>query len=227
MVRLQTQEPADGGADRAAVADHHEGAVVWQLLGVPEHHRGGAVGDLGLQLATAAADRLTALPGGVLLAVAGDDVLVREALPDARVGLPEALVLGDVQAGEHGQLGGRVRGALEVGGDDRVGLEGGQQPGGPPGLGDTGLGEGDIGGALEAALHVPRGLAVPPQDDAATAARTARGHLAGGAHRHSPSGSAASSAAWSWACSAALPRVALASSGSSSSGQSFHSRSRA
>ena len=68
--------------------------LVGQLVGVPQHHGGGAVGDLGLQLAAAAADRLTALPRGVLLAVTGDDLLVRQPLPDARVGLAQALVVG-------------------------------------------------------------------------------------------------------------------------------------
>ena len=39
----------------------------------------------------------------------------------------------------------------------------GQQPGGPVGLGDAGLVQLDVRGALEAALQVPGRLAVPPQ----------------------------------------------------------------
>src|SRR5690606_14508113 len=93
VARVETEQPADGGADRAAVADHDERAVLRELVDVPQHHGGGSVGDLGLQFAPAPADRLTALPRGVLVAVPGDDLVVRQALPDARVGLPQGLVV--------------------------------------------------------------------------------------------------------------------------------------
>ena len=125
--------------------------------------RGRAVGDLGLQLATAPAHRLAALPRGVLIAVPRDDLLVRQALPDTRVRLAQALVVRHVEAGERGQLARGVRRPLQVRGDDPVGLQGRQQPGRAAGLAHAGLGELDIRGALEAALHVPQRLAVAPR----------------------------------------------------------------
>ncbi len=216
VVRLQAQQPADRRPDRAAVADHDERAVGGQLVGVLQDDRGGPVGDLGLQLAAAPADRLAALPRGVLVAVPLDDLLVRQPLPDPRVRLTERCVVGDGEAGDRRQLGGRGRRPPEVGGDDGVGLQRGEQPGGPAGLRDTLLGQLDVRGALEAALQVPRGLAVPPEDDpAAPAAATA-------VQLGSPSVTPLSCA-----CSSALPRVLTASSGRAISGQSFHRRSSA
>jgi hypothetical protein len=76
--------------------------------------------------------------------------------------------VGGDQAGHRGQLGGGIGGTPQVGGDERVRAERGQQPGGAAGLGDTGLRQRDVGAALEAALQVPGGLAVPPEDDPAT-----------------------------------------------------------
>ena len=70
------------------------------LSALRSHHRGRAVGDLGLQLAAAAAHRLAPLPRGVLLAETRDDLLVGQPLPGARVGLPQRLVVRDWQAGE-------------------------------------------------------------------------------------------------------------------------------
>ncbi|GFE16983.1 hypothetical protein Sgleb_50300 [Streptomyces glebosus] len=144
------------------MADHDQGAVLGKLVGVVEDDGGGPVGDLGLQLAAAAAHRLTALPGGVLLAVAREDLVVRQPLPGARVGLPQGLVMRDVEPGQRGQLTRRRRRPLEVGGDDGVRPEGGEQPGGAPRLGDARLGQLDVRGALEAALQIPGGLAVAP-----------------------------------------------------------------
>ena len=66
---------------------------VGQLVRVPQHDGRGPVGDLGLQLAAAAPDRLPALPRQVLLAVPLDDLLVRQPLPVARVRLPQGLVV--------------------------------------------------------------------------------------------------------------------------------------
>lgn len=216
MVRLQTQQPTDGGADGAAVADHDERAAVGQLLGVSEYDRGGPVGDLGLQLTAAAAHGLTALPCGVLLAVQLYDLLVGEALPGARVGLAQSRVVRYFEAGDRGELGGRGRRTLQIGGDDRSRFQRGEQPGGPLGLPDPGLGERDVRGALEPVLQIPCRLAVSPEDDPAAPAASAAVQLC------SPSVLPVS-----WACSAALPRVLTASSGSAISGQSFQRRSSA
>src|SRR4051794_30660630 len=59
-IRAEAEQPPDGGADRAAMADHDERAAVRQLVGGLRHDRGGPVGHLGLQLAAAAPHRLTA-----------------------------------------------------------------------------------------------------------------------------------------------------------------------
>lgn len=217
MVGLQAEQPPDGGADGAAVADDDQGAVLGKLVGVVEDHRCGPVGDLGLQFAPTAAHRLTALPGGVLLAVAGEDLVVRQPLPGPRVGLPQRRVVGDLQARQGGQLTGRGRRPLEVGGDDGVRAQAREQPGGPPRLGEAGLRQLDVRAALEAALQIPGRLAVPPQDDAAALG------LLRAVQDSSPSSGPVVASAWA----AALPRVALASSGRSSSGQSFHRRSSA
>ncbi|NIY65364.1 hypothetical protein SMALB_3353 [Streptomyces malaysiensis] len=216
---LQAEQPADGGADRAAVADHHERAVVRQLVRALQHHRGRPVGDLGLQLTAAAPDRLPALPRRVLLAVALDDLLVDQPLPRARVGLAQPRVMRDGQPRDGGQLGGRGRRPLQVGGDDRVRLQGGQQPGRAARLRDTGVRELYVQGALETPLYVPGRLAVAPQDDAAAAAPIRAVQLS--------SPPEPPSAACACAYSAPLPRVASASAGSSSCGQSFQSRSSA
>lgn len=216
VVRLQAQQPADRRPDRAAVADHDERAAGGQFVGVLQDDRGCPVGDLGLQLAAAPADRLAALPRGVLVAVPLDDLLVRQPLPDTRVRLAERGVVGDGEAGDRRQLGGRGRRPPEVGGDDGVGLQRGEQPGGPAGLREALLGQLDVRGALEAALQVPRGLAVPPEDDSAAPAAATAVQLG------SPS-----VPPLSCACSSALPRVLTASSGRAISGQSFHRRSSA
>ncbi len=216
--RVEAEQPADGRTDRAAVADHDQHAAVGQFVRGGQHHGSGPVGDLGLQFAAAPADRLTALPGGVLLAELAEDLLVGQPLPAPGVRLLEALVVRDGQAGERGQLGGGRGGPAQVRGDDGVGRQRGQQPGGAAGLGDTGVGQLDIGVALEALLQIPAGLAVPPQDDPAAPAARLPVQLS------SPSSSAAAVAA---ACALPLPRVATASSGRAISGQSFHSRSRA
>lgn len=207
---------ADGGADGAAVADHDQRAVLGQLVGVSENDRGGPVGDLGLQLTAAAAHGLAALPGGVLLTVLPDDLLMGEALPGTRVGLAQPRVVCDFEAGDRGELGGGGRRPLQIGGDDRVRLQRGQQPGGPLGLPDSGVGERDVRGALEPALQIPCRLAVTPEDDPAAPAASAAVQLC------SPSVLPVSRA-----CSSAFPRVLTASSGSAISGQSFQRRSSA
>ena len=61
-----------------------------QLLDAALDDRRRPVGDLGLQLAAAAAHRLAPLPRGVLLAVALDDLLVGQPLPVARRTSPAA-----------------------------------------------------------------------------------------------------------------------------------------
>lgn len=216
VVRFQAEQPPDGRADRASVADHDERAAVGQLVGVIEHDRGGPVGDLGLQLAAAAPHGLAALPRGVLLAVLPDDLLMGEALPGTCVGLTQPRVMGDLQPGDRGELGGRGRRPSQIGGDDRVRLQRGEQPGGPVGLPDSGVGQLDVRGPLEPALQVPRRLTVSPEDDPAAPAAVAAVQL------RSPSVLPVS-----WACSSALPRVLTASSGSAISGQSFQRRSSA
>lgn len=216
MVRLQAQQPTDGGTDGAAVADDDERAAVGQLVGVFEYDRGGPVGDLGLQLTTTAAHGLTALPRGVLLAVLPDDLLVGQALPSTGVGLAQSRVVRDFEAGDRGELGSRGRRPLQIGGDDRIRPQRGEQPGGPLGLPDAGLGERDVRRALEPALQIPGCLAVTPENDPAAPAASADVQLC------SPSVLPVS-----WACSLALPRVLTASSGSAISGQSFQRRSSA
>src|SRR5690606_17255509 len=135
--------------------------------------------------------------------------------------------------GEGGELRGRGAGAAQVGGEDRVGAKRRQQPGGAARLVQPRRGELDVGGALEAALEVPRGLAVPPEDDPAVAALgrcgggrngRLRRHRAPSPPPRSEAGSESAPAsspapyppaASRSACSRSLPRVALASSGRS------------
>ena len=164
--RVQAQQTAEHGADGAAVADDHQGPVLGQLLGGLQHHRDGAVGDLGGQLPATAADRLALRPGLVLLGEAGADLGVGQALPVPRVRLAQALVVLDVQPGERGQLGGRTGGPLQVRGDQQVRAQPGEQPGRPLRLQYSLAGQLDVGGALEARFEVPGRLAVPPEDDA-------------------------------------------------------------
>src|SRR5262249_9948610 len=153
------------------------------------------------------------LPGAVLVLELLPYLRAREPLPGARVRLPQPPVVRDGEPGHGGQLGGRVRGADEVRGDDRVRAHRREEPRRAPRLGDARLRHRHVGGALEAAVRVPLGLAVAPQDElAAPAAAT------GAVQLSSPSNEAASAAA---AYSAALPRVFTASSGRSSCGQSF------
>ncbi len=216
VVGLEPEQTADGRPDRAAMAHDDERARVRQLSGVLQDDRGGSVRDLGLQLATAPADRLTTLPRGVLIAVLPDDLLVREALPGARIRLPQSGVVCDVETGDRSELVCRGRRPPQVGRDDRVRPQRCEQPGGAARLPDAGLGQLDVRGALETALQIPRRLTVPPEDDLAALAAPAAVQL------WSPS-----VPPLSWACSSALPRVLIASSGRAISGQSFHSRSSA
>ncbi len=80
-------------------------------------------------------------------------------------GLAEPLVERHRQAGQVGErLGGAGRPG-EVGGDNRVRVQGGQDPRGAFGLGHADVVERDVALALEAVLEVPRRAAVAPHDD--------------------------------------------------------------
>ncbi len=150
------------------MADHHQGAVLGQLADRVEHHRHRAVRDLGRELAAAAPDGFALRPGRELLRVALADLRVGQPLPGTGIGLAQALVVLDVQAGHLGQLLGGTTGPREVGGDQQVRTQSGEQPGGPPRLQHALLGQLDVRGALEARFEVPGGLAVSPEDDART-----------------------------------------------------------
>ena len=115
------------------------------------------VGDHGGRLAVGR------VPGGVLGRVAGADLRVGQPFPAAAVPLAQVLVEDHLEPGQPGQRGGGARRAAQVGGDDHVRAQPGQQPGGPLGLGLPGRVERDVALPLEAPLGVPRRLAVPPQ----------------------------------------------------------------
>ncbi len=118
------------------------------------------------------------------------------------------------EAGERGELGGGAPSPLQVGGDQQVGPEPGEQSSRPLGLEDALVGELDVRRALEPRFEVPGGLAVPPEDDARPGPDPAQ---------RSPPETALPAASVT-AFSGRL-RVASASSGIGSSGQSFHRRS--
>ena len=92
------------------------------------------------------------------------DLGVGQALPAAAVPFPQVLVERHLEPGQPGQRRGGAGRAAQVGGDDQVRTERGEQARGPLGLGLAGFIERDVALALEAALGVPRRLPVPPQD---------------------------------------------------------------
>ena len=138
-----------GGLFRDLFGDGRGGAL----------QRGGdPVGDRGGRLA------VRRRPGGVLSRVPLADLGVGQALPATAVPFPQVLVEDYLQPGQPGQ---RRRGAGragQIGGDDQVRAERGEQARGPFGLGLPGLIEWAVALALEAPLGVPYRLPVPPQD---------------------------------------------------------------
>ncbi|MBB5933004.1 hypothetical protein FHS42_000022 [Streptomyces zagrosensis] len=144
------------------MADDDEGAVIGQFLDCGLYQGRCPVGDLCLQFSATAPYRLAALPRRVLLAEARDDFVVGEPLPFARVRLAQGRIVRDIVAGDGRQFGGGRGGPPQVGRDDRVRLERGQQSRRATGLSDAGLSQLNVRGALEAAFEIPRGLAVPP-----------------------------------------------------------------
>ncbi len=107
-----------------------------------------------------------AAPGGVGRRVRGIDLGPAQPLPGTAMGLAQLGVVRRAEPGESQQrIGGRA-GPHQVGADDRLWRQPGQQPSGPLGLLHAHLIELDVELALEPALGVPGRTAVAPEDDA-------------------------------------------------------------
>ena len=199
----QPEESADRAADGSAVADDHQRPACRQDRDLPVHGGHHARHDLAARLTARRADVVPSDPPEEQVAVLGDDLVAGPALPAAAVGLPESDVLCHVEAGEVGQDSRRRHRTAQVAGDDGRRAHPGQGRSGRSRLREAHLVEGDVGCSLEPVLHVPRRAPVPPED-------------------HPTPGRGVPAAAHGVA-----ERGRLTSSGSSMSGQSRQSRSRA
>src|ERR1022692_4062148 len=142
--------------DRGPVADHdseraarHAGRDPLEGIGCPVSND---------------SDRLTAgrRPDLVLARVELANLSVCQPFPGTAIALPQVLVQVHRNASQAGQRIGRAGRPRQVGGVDRIRLQGGEQPRGPLRLLQAGRVEADVTLALEAPLQVPVRLAVPP-----------------------------------------------------------------
>src|SRR5690242_18797615 len=155
----ESEQTGGTQAQRCSVADHYREGPRRQGIGDPFHRGAGPVGDGcgGLTLGGA--------PLGMLHRVTCADFGVGEPFPQSAVTLAQVLVQSHGEPGEPGQWCCRGGSADQVGGEDRARLQGGEQPGSTLCLLLAGLIEGDVGLALEPALHVPLGLPMPPRSE--------------------------------------------------------------
>ena len=156
------EQPRHAEPQCGPVADHHGQAVAigrWLRHGGRDALQGAAdpVGHRGRGLA------VRRHPVRVGFGVPLADLGVGQALPAAAVPLTQVLVEDHVQPGQPGQRCGGARRADQVGGDDHVRAQPGQQPRGPLSLRLAGLVQRDVALALESPLDIPQRLAVPPQ----------------------------------------------------------------
>ena len=157
------EQPRHAEPQCGPVTDHHGQAVpVGRRL---RHGRRdalqGAAHPVGHRCRRLAVRRHPARVGfGVPLA----DLRVGQAFPDAAGPFPQVLVQGDIQAREAGERGRGLSRTAQVGGEDQVRAQRGQQPRGALSLRLADLVQRDIALALEPAFGIPHRLTVPPQD---------------------------------------------------------------
>jgi len=216
--RVEPEQRRHRERDRGTVRHDDQGGVVVQVGGVLGHGLGHAPRDLRLRLGTRARRLGAEAPGRVLLGPALPQLRARQPLPGAEPALAQALVRDDRRPAEGvGVRGRRLDGAPQVGRHDaRRAVRRRERRAALRRLPPTHLVERDVDLPLQPQRRVVGGAGVPQQDDGA------------GRHRSSPARRIAPSPPPSpYSAAAAAPSPPRASSGSSTAGQSFHSRSSA